>query len=218
MKMTTLLLTVALLVPSCLAVPAKLDQLVLGSSLSRDRSLLANGLGAAKYNYEAPSIPSGLYELPGSPPAPIIPPRPPPTTTTTTTTTTPPPPPPPPSGLYGAPDIGADPSNLNPNFVSVPIVLDVPEVPKATRAPVTVSTPSGFSPPMMDKGQMPYMPYDISWGIDDREEGNVFSHSERSEGNDVQGEYRVLLPDGRMQVVSFWADPESGYNAKVNYE
>lgn len=166
MKMTTLLLTVALLVPSCLAVPAKLDQLVLGSSLSRDRSLLANGLGAAKYNYEAPSIPSGLYELPGS----------------------------------------------------VPIVLDVPEVPKATRAPVTVSTPSGFSPPMMDKGQMPYMPYDISWGIDDREEGNVFSHSERSEGNDVQGEYRVLLPDGRMQVVSFWADPESGYNAKVNYE
>lgn len=71
---------------------------------------------------------------------------------------------------------------------------------------------------MMDKDSMPYMPYDINWGIEDREGGNFYSHSETSGGQDVQGEYRVLLPDGRMQVVSFWADPESGYNARVKYE
>ena len=64
---------------------------------------------------------------------------------------------------------------------------------------------------------MPYMPYDIAWGVEDQESGNVYSHSESSQGNDVKGEYRVLLPDGRLQVVTFYADPESGYNAKVQY-
>lgn len=48
--------------------------------------------------------------------------------------------------------------------------------------------------------QMEGMPYDFNWGVDDEESGNSFSHVENSDGKTTQGEYRVLLPDGRTQV------------------
>ena len=106
------------------------------------------------------------------------------------------------------------------SFLQFEKPLETPEPPPARQTPATISTPSGFSPPPMDgtkKMMGPYMPYNIEWGIQDDENNNVYSHREVSEGNDVQGEYRVLLPDGRTQVVSFYADPVNGYNAEVTY-
>lgn len=44
------------------------------------------------------------------------------------------------------------------------------------------------------------MPYDFEWGVQDQDSGNAFSHVENSDGQTMQGEYRVLLPDGRTQV------------------
>ena len=44
------------------------------------------------------------------------------------------------------------------------------------------------------------MPYELDWGVDDEESGNSYSHVESSDGQTTQGEYRVLLPDGRTQV------------------
>ncbi|XP_063872229.1 pro-resilin-like [Scylla paramamosain] len=61
------------------------------------------------------------------------------------------------------------------------------------------------------------MPYDFQWGVQDEESGNTFSHVENSDGQTTQGEYRVLLPDGRTQVVKFF-DNGDGYNAEVTYE
>lgn len=34
----------------------------------------------------------------------------------------------------------------------------------------------------------------------------------------MQGEYRVQLPDGRTQIVTYYADWETGYHADVRYE
>ncbi len=44
-----------------------------------------------------------------------------------------------------------------------------------------------------------------------------FGHSESRDGYKTQGEYRVALPDGRTQIVSYVAD-ENGYVADVRYE
>jgi len=116
-----------------------------------------------------------------------------PTTTTTTTTTTTPPPPPPPVDSYLPP---------------------VDEEPEASRGEPAIALPD---PPAMDKSAMPYMPYNIGYGVDDEESGNRYSMREDNDGQEVTGEYSVLLPDGRTQVVSFRADPVNGYTAEVTY-
>ena len=46
---------------------------------------------------------------------------------------------------------------------------------------------------------------------------SVFSQSEQRDGANAGGEYRVNLPDGRVQIVTYTAGPE-GYNAAVTYE
>lgn len=47
--------------------------------------------------------------------------------------------------------------------------------------------------------------------------GNDFGHEEERNGLTTKGQYRVLLPDGRMQVVTYSAN-EEGYRAVVSYE
>lgn len=53
--------------------------------------------------------------------------------------------------------------------------------------------------------------------VKDAATGNDFSHKQESDGKTVRGEYKVLLPDGRNQVVTYTAD-EGGYNAEVKYD
>ncbi|CAG0921857.1 unnamed protein product [Notodromas monacha] len=53
--------------------------------------------------------------------------------------------------------------------------------------------------------------YSFQWDVDD-----TFSHREGRDGVNTEGEYRVMLPDGRLQIVSYDAD-ENGYRAKVTY-
>ena len=56
------------------------------------------------------------------------------------------------------------------------------------------------------------------FGVNDPEySGAVFSHQENRADYNTQGEYRVNLPDGRVQIVSYTAGPE-GYVADVKYE
>ena len=46
---------------------------------------------------------------------------------------------------------------------------------------------------------------------------NDYGHSESSDGKVVSGSYRVLLPDGRTQIVSY-KDEGYGFVASVKYE
>ncbi|KAL2743058.1 pro-resilin-like [Vespula maculifrons] len=61
-------------------------------------------------------------------------------------------------------------------------------------------------------------PYNFQYQVYDPPSGNDYSQRESSDGNLVQGEYRVLLPDSRTQIVKYTADDANGYNADVQYE
>merc|ERR1711863_74312 len=59
--------------------------------------------------------------------------------------------------------------------------------------------------------------YNYQYGVNDPHYGPVFSHAEHRDNYDTAGEYRVNLPDGRVQIVSYSAGPD-GYVADVKYE
>jgi hypothetical protein len=61
-------------------------------------------------------------------------------------------------------------------------------------------------------------PYNFQYAVRDAASGNDYKQQESSDGRSVQGEYRVLLPDGRNQIVRYRADDATGFNADVQYE
>ncbi|XP_076037774.1 uncharacterized protein LOC143023146 [Oratosquilla oratoria] len=61
------------------------------------------------------------------------------------------------------------------------------------------------------------MPHQFGYNVQDYQ-GNNFGHSENSDGKNVQGEYRVQLPDGRTQIVTYNADHSAGFVADVKFE
>ena len=60
-------------------------------------------------------------------------------------------------------------------------------------------------------------PYSFSYDLVDVR-GNDFGAAEESDGREVQGRYSVLLPDGRLQTVSYSVEGDSGFVADVTYE
>lgn len=62
------------------------------------------------------------------------------------------------------------------------------------------------------------MPFVFSYDVQDQYSGNDFAHNADSDGTVVKGEYRVALPDGRTQIVTYTADAYNGYVAEVSYE
>ena len=59
--------------------------------------------------------------------------------------------------------------------------------------------------------------YQFSWEVNDPESGNDFGHQESRQGEQAQGQYYVLLADGRRQVVDYTAD-EDGFKPMIRYE
>ncbi|KAF2367126.1 Insect cuticle protein [Trinorchestia longiramus] len=62
------------------------------------------------------------------------------------------------------------------------------------------------------------MPFDFAYHVQDQYSGTQFGHNSNSDGKVTTGEYRVLLPDGRTQIVTYTAGHQKGFNAKVRFE
>ncbi|XP_042239706.1 pro-resilin-like [Homarus americanus] len=60
--------------------------------------------------------------------------------------------------------------------------------------------------------------YNFNWQVKDDPSGNDFGHEESRDGDNTQGSYYVLLPDGRLQRVIYTVNGDSGYVAEVTYE
>ena len=61
------------------------------------------------------------------------------------------------------------------------------------------------------------MPFNYEYQVKDEESKNDYEKKETSDGKIVTGSYRVLLPDSRVQIVTYTAGPD-GFNAEVTYE
>merc|ERR1711970_991254 len=77
-------------------------------------------------------------------------------------------------------------------------------------APVHPAHPVDISP----------KPYAFEYGVEDSYSGAAFGQTETSDAKVVTGSYRVALPDGRTQIVTYTADPygPGGYVADVKYD
>merc|ERR1712214_108516 len=59
--------------------------------------------------------------------------------------------------------------------------------------------------------------YKYGYAVADDYSGANFESNESRDGYATSGSYRVALPDGRVQIVTYSAD-ENGYVADVKYE
>ena len=59
--------------------------------------------------------------------------------------------------------------------------------------------------------------YNFGYGVTDEYNKLNFGHKESRDGATTKGSYHVLLPDGRLQTVTYYVDEYGGYNAKVEY-
>merc|ERR1712110_1147608 len=59
--------------------------------------------------------------------------------------------------------------------------------------------------------------YSYSWAVKDDYSKNDYGQNEKREGANTAGSYQVLLPDGRVQKVTYTVDAYNGYVADVSY-
>ncbi|CAL4248421.1 unnamed protein product, partial [Meganyctiphanes norvegica] len=81
-------------------------------------------------------------------------------------------------------------------------------------------TVSQYGPPPPAYEAAPEAPakYDFNYAVKDDYSVNDFGHSEERDGLDTAGSYFVLLPDGRLQKVTYTVNGDSGFVAEVSYE
>merc|ERR1719348_1512121 len=77
------------------------------------------------------------------------------------------------------------------------------------------------APQLLQTNVEPYDPpaYTFHYSVSDpSESGTVLSAQESRENEVTGGDYRVSLPDGRIQIVTYSVNGPQGYVADVKYE
>ncbi|XP_067006729.2 uncharacterized protein [Anabrus simplex] len=158
------------------------------------------------YDYNPPSVP---FPPPNTPPQrpPVRPPpqtpvRPPPQTPVR---------PPPQTPVRPPPQTPVRPPPQTP-------VRPPPQTPGLRPPPPTYGQPPAPGPGEPGHVHIPGMPYDFNYAVKDATYGTDYSHNAASDGDVVKGEWRVQLPDGRLQIVRYTADWATGFHADVSYE
>ncbi|XP_047471498.1 adhesive plaque matrix protein-like [Penaeus chinensis] len=146
-------------------------------------------------------------------------------------TKTPPSPPPPPTyrpyttapATTYRPYTTAPPTNYRPYTTAPPTTYR-----PYTTAPPSSPPPSTYLPPTTAKPP-PYTygppvtttkkpKYWFEWEVNDHYSGNEYNMQEHRDGEKTEGFYNVLLPDTRVQRVTYTVDGDSGFVAEVTYE
>merc|ERR1719468_1075384 len=74
------------------------------------------------------------------------------------------------------------------------------------------------SAPYKEEEPLPPQPYEYKYGVADDYSKNSFDKAEtQDEYGNVQGSYKINLPDGRVQIVNYVSDKD-GFRADVQYE
>jgi len=91
---------------------------------------------------------------------------------------------------------------------------------KPAPAPYHPPPPPAYKPaPYKHEEKLPPQPYAYQYGVKDEYSGAAFEKTENQDSyGKVDGSYRVNLPDGRVQIVTYHADHEGGFVADVSYE
>ena len=88
-----------------------------------------------------------------------------------------------------------------------PVYREQPEKPLEKRQ-------AAYGPAPVEK--LPPQPFQYEYGVKDDYSGNAFAKTEtQNDLGQVQGSYKVNLPDGRIQTVTYRADHEGGFVAEV---
>merc|ERR1712203_758063 len=85
-------------------------------------------------------------------------------------------------------------------------------------APYHPPAPYHPAPAPYHEEKLPPQPFAYEYGGADEYGRHFAKTGTQDEYGVVQGEYRVELPDGRVQIVSYHADHENGFIADVRYE
>ena len=81
------------------------------------------------------------------------------------------------------------------------------------------ATPGYGAPAPYAAGDLAEPPvYTYKYGVADDYSGASFGQDESRDGYSTSGSYRVALPDGRTQVVTYHTEGDSGNIAEVTYE
>ncbi|XP_066601380.1 pro-resilin isoform X2 [Prorops nasuta] len=129
-----------------------------------------------------------------------------------------------PGVTFPKPTPGFPPGNTRPNPPFPPPGGNRPPTPGPRPPPIRPSPGPGPLPTPGGGGDHdhgahePGMPFDFNYAVKEDAYGNDYSHNAISDGDVVRGEYRVQMPDGRLQVVRYTADWKHGFSAQVSYE